>query len=475
MAAVTSSYYAPSASSVPFSLTPETTASYSTIVSASLISSKPGAMTAFEVAQEVKIIFEALQSGVYGTPYNPQVFKRKIYNKGCSEEHDLPRSFLLYNDPLRGHAPCAVVLLNRQKISGKSADPLAFDETYSKVKKFKEGRLIYPLHLGKAEKVIVVVQNKNEESTRETEILIRFRTSPFIIHLKASCTLKNMSMISEAGAGAPTREKDIRIFDLYPEEDLVRRLNHHINKKYALSLQLGTTCLDVLSQSELTGELIRNAQSCLQFSFSSLTYAARALVEMHKSGYAHRDIKAENIFGKSESEWLLGDLGFAIPTTEIETDDYCRICGTMEYTSPEKAHWFLKPYEERKTTRIDHQAADIWALGAAALMVLTQKDLPWHAQDEKYPSRQVIHITRITQEYINAYVERYFGSDTTRSLCKEALLAMLTVDPAKRVTAEGANILLSSLCAKYAGEDIVHAIPLPFERPEFLAIDDEDL
>lgn len=81
-----------------------------------------------------------------------------------------------------------------------------------------------------------------------------------------------------------------------------------------------------------------------------LKQLARAVYDVHRSGWAHRDIKWENVMVTSNKVWLI-DYGFAVPLHHKRLSS--ERCGTELLMSPEVL--------DRTVT--DWAASDVWSLG----------------------------------------------------------------------------------------------------------------
>ena len=91
---------------------------------------------------------------------------------------------------------------------------------------------------------------------------------------------------------------------------------------------------------------------------------------MHERGYAHRDLKLDNILMDPESKNLkLIDFGFSL---KVKEDTKLNIhCGTPHYMDPDIA----------KKAPYNGHAADIWAAGVILYIILVGK-LPFSGEFE---------------------------------------------------------------------------------------------
>eukprot|EP00298_Acanthocystis_sp_HF-20_P009048 c1806_g2_i1.p1 GENE.c1806_g2_i1~~c1806_g2_i1.p1 ORF type:complete len:393 (-),score=150.41 c1806_g2_i1:15-1133(-) len=173
-----------------------------------------------------------------------------------------------------------------------------------------------------------------------------------------------------------------------------------------------------------------------QFYFSQLIYA---IDHMHKSGYAHRDIKIENCLITKTGKLLLCDFGMA--TTKLKCDNRC---GTLDYIAPEvivaetvnKAaqSQSLSQKKRRKNkgnknnnnngnTYIEEGwfspfVADVWSCGVFLYYILTS-DLPFEDESREVTKANILSGEISIPDYIS-------------ESAKDLISKMLNVNPSKR-------------------------------------------
>jgi len=162
--------------------------------------------------------------------------------------------------------------------------------------------------------------------------------------------------------------------------------------------------------------------------------ACLALAHVHSKGYAHNDIKVENVVLCPSTENgvpfvpKLIDFEFAHKLDEAPPEGDEKVAGTRAYFSPEK---------ERDDPSYCRQAADMWALGVTLHLASygcfpngSGQPLPILSSDFKYP-RGVL-----TEDA---------GTVATLGSLMEGLLKQ---DPSLRMTAEQACLHLNSASVK---------------------------
>nr|KAF6374301.1 hypothetical protein mPipKuh1_009524 [Pipistrellus kuhlii] len=137
---------------------------------------------------------------------------------------------------------------------------------------------------------------------------------------------------------------------------------------------------------------------------------AVALHLCHQRGFAHLDIKPDNILLEEDLTAKLADFGLSHEATELLTSCW----GTLYYMAPEVLRG--EPYDGRK--------ADVWGLGASLYKAVTGR-VPFPGNSNE----------KITQRILDGhYKPPYYMSEAGRSF----LQRLLTVDPDQRPTLEEA-------------------------------------
>ncbi|KAI1280868.1 Testis-specific serine/threonine-protein kinase 2 [Halotydeus destructor] len=143
-----------------------------------------------------------------------------------------------------------------------------------------------------------------------------------------------------------------------------------------------------------------------------------AINYVHRQGWAHRDIKLENIGIDDQFNIKLMDFGFAVESVNpVNGDNIFSFtkCGSLPYVAPETIY----------AINYNPMAADIWSLGVAAYVMLTRrypyagtKDKIGHMRQQQ--SRQLWMFKRIW--------------DTISADAFHFIHHLLSFDPSKRPT-----------------------------------------
>jgi len=110
----------------------------------------------------------------------------------------------------------------------------------------------------------------------------------------------------------------------------------------------------------------------------------QALTYIHYLKIIHRDVKPGNIFLNRDSIAKLGDFGAGRLLKETK-DFSATFCGTFEYLAPEI---FGAAGKNGEKIRSYNKSADLWALGATLLELLTTYNTPLEGQFYSLPRSQ---------------------------------------------------------------------------------------
>jgi serine/threonine protein kinase len=148
------------------------------------------------------------------------------------------------------------------------------------------------------------------------------------------------------------------------------------------------------------------------------------LAEMHRMGFAHRDLKPQNVFvmSRTPTAWdvRIGDFGIAKRVQQNETA-LRTMTGTQAYMAPEMFPYLVDDQEEHTYT----QAVDMWALGIMLYQMLTLEfafgdQTPLH----KYCKNRVV------------FPEAALHSELVTTTCISLIKTLLRPLPSDRPTSE---------------------------------------
>ncbi|KAK8893923.1 hypothetical protein M9Y10_022352 [Tritrichomonas musculus] len=163
-------------------------------------------------------------------------------------------------------------------------------------------------------------------------------------------------------------------------------------------------CGDLVSELSKQGhfDLSTLRQYCYQL-ISAVSY-------LHRFGWAHRDIKSDNILISKSGVIKLTDFGHCGEI--IESDPMMStLCGTYFYTPPEVIE--EKPYDGKK--------CDIWSLGVV-MFCMASGQLPWQQGSETAMRERMLEGKIMDLPIINED-------------CMRLIKMCIVVDPNKRATA----------------------------------------
>jgi serine/threonine protein kinase len=162
-------------------------------------------------------------------------------------------------------------------------------------------------------------------------------------------------------------QKDIRFVEQVETEFEVSRQFNHPNLRKSFDLKLIKTMLVKVSEAYLLMELfdgkpldVRPPTEMMDI-LDTFIQAAQGLKAMHQMGWAHCDIKPNNILRNDKGHVKVIDFGQACKIGTIKE----RIQGTPDYIAPEQVN--RKPI---------NQQTDVFNLGATLYWNLTGKHIP---------------------------------------------------------------------------------------------------
>jgi serine/threonine protein kinase len=144
-----------------------------------------------------------------------------------------------------------------------------------------------------------------------------------------------------------------------------------------------------------------------------------ALSTMHQCGWAHLDVKPENILLGDESpvpKSVLADFGLAQP---IGARKFTNPCGTIDYHAPELLAG--NPFDK---------AVDMWALGVTLFIMITGS--------APFPSAEVDEYEFTVAVLDGEYAKEKLDAVCASEECKEIIAALLSLRADERITAEEA-------------------------------------
>ena len=147
-----------------------------------------------------------------------------------------------------------------------------------------------------------------------------------------------------------------------------------------------------------------------------------ALAAMHRQGYAHRDVKPQNILLHADGTVRLADFGLACHRSDSGGHP-ASICGSMPFIAPEV---FTRPDDAA-------ECADVWSAGVTLVFLLTNRGM---FSGTTFRACRDAILRTDTQLLLQSPVLSHI-SPATRAI----LSRMLRRDPAERPTAAQASTL----------------------------------
>ncbi|MEO6437244.1 MAG: serine/threonine-protein kinase [Tepidisphaeraceae bacterium] len=164
-----------------------------------------------------------------------------------------------------------------------------------------------------------------------------------------------------------TDQKDIRFIEQMETEFEVSRQFTHPNLRRCYELKIQKTMLLKVAEAFLIMELVDgkplevNPPRDMMDILDTFIQAAQGLRAMHQLGYAHCDIKPNNILRNARGEVKVIDFGQSCRIGTVKE----RIQGTPDYIAPEQV-----------TRRPVTVQTDVFNLGATLYWALTGKPIP---------------------------------------------------------------------------------------------------
>lgn len=205
------------------------------------------------------------------------------------------------------------------------------------------------------------------------------------------------AMNTETGEEFAVKELSLRngsldlkgIDSLAREIEVMRQLNHpNIVRYLGCDVRREDATLLIFQEWVPGNSLISRLQTYGCFSLAMTRRYTRQLLEglayLHANGVIHMDVKCENLLLDKGGVIKLGDFGTSdwITSTATKDGDGAAKFGTPLFTAPEVL------LDRQYTTK-----ADIWAVGGAALQMLTLK-APWSELGFRSPVQLMRHMSK---------------------------------------------------------------------------------
>jgi len=277
--------------------------------------------------------------------------------------------------------------------------PKKFSELYSKRQKLGEG----------AFSVVIEAVRKSNNTSYAIKIVTKSKLS-----IEDEQALKDeIQVLNEL-----KHDHIIQLYDVFDERSYIYLVTEQM---------LGGELFDRIVQKAYYNE--KTARDLCKILFESIAYC-------HSKRVAHRDLKPENLLLVSkddDSQMKIADFGFA----KKAPDDECLStqCGTPGYVAPEILEGVKYGLQ-----------ADMWSLGVIVYILLGGYP-PFIENTQKSLFRKIRR-----GEY--EFHEQYWKSVSKGA--KDLIGQLLTVDPKKRITAEGAlnNPWITGNASFLAGNDL---------------------
>jgi len=164
-------------------------------------------------------------------------------------------------------------------------------------------------------------------------------------------------------------------------------------------------------------DLVKKGPSDVDIVHKVLKHVAEGLTCLHKAGLIHRDIKPDNLlFAEKDGDVVIGDMGLSC-AVDPNTQYYQGTFGHQLYKAPEVV---LK--------RRFSPAADMWALGAVALDLLSGTTMTARSKADGFI------LTGLNDTELCALVDKHVPQPRGK-LVGEVVKGLLVTDDKKRLTA----------------------------------------
>jgi serine/threonine-protein kinase SRK2 len=211
-----------------------------------------------------------------------------------------------------------------------------------------------------------------------------------------------------------------RLCSLHPH--IIQFREVFLTKRYlgiAMEYAAGGDMFDFFVRNEAFVNVKGLAEDLARWFFQQLIVA---LDFCHKKGIANRDIKLENVLLDGTPERpLLKICDFGYSKNEYLDSRPKSLSGTPDYIAPEVL----------SHSSYDGKVADIWSCGVMLYIMMTGAFPFWRRGDERANS-----IVRLQQIFPRILAADY-SSPPASPECLELLRAMLTPNPAERITLDG--------------------------------------
>ncbi|XP_023317547.1 serine/threonine-protein kinase SIK3-like isoform X2 [Trichogramma pretiosum] len=208
-----------------------------------------------------------------------------------------------------------------------------------------------------------------------------------------------------------TKLSEENLAKIFREVSIMKRLNHkHVIKLYQVmeTEKMIYLVTEYAEGGEIFDYLVKNGRLKENEARRIFCQIVQAVLYLHKNGFVHRDIKAENLLLDKKGNMKIADFGFS---NEYQPGVALRTwCGSPPYAAPEIFNG----------TEYDGPMTDIWSLGVV-LYVLVCGALPFDGATMQLLRKAVCS---------GKYRVPYFMSES----CERLIRNMLMVDPSRRLS-----------------------------------------